>query len=127
MQAFAIGSRHTELGAGSEHRDGVSGEPRLHFDDAIDVDDVAPVDANEGARIELRLDAGRRAANQMTRRADVQAYVIAVGLPPIDVGDANDLEDAIDTNRDAIQRILRRLNATDVVGEQCPNAVVISA
>jgi hypothetical protein len=63
----------------------------------------------------------------MTRRADVQANVIAVGLPPIDVGDAYDLEDAIDTNRDAVQRILRRLSAADVVGEQCPNAVVIGA
>src|ERR1700712_2268803 len=102
MKTLAIGAREPELRAVPQYDDRVARKPRLHFDDAIDIDDVAAMNANECARVELRLNARRGHPNQVARAGDVQPNVIPVSLPPIHVGRTNDLEDAIHLHRDAI-------------------------
>ena len=129
VQSLAIRSRESELGSVSQHDDRIAGEPRLYFYDPVDVHNVAPVDADERARVELRLDARGRHANEMTRSANVQADVITIRLPPIDVRGAHDLENTVHLHRDAVEWLTWRclLRRRDVVGDQRAHSLVVRA
>jgi hypothetical protein len=67
-------------------------EGGLQLADALQVHDGRAVDAHEPGRVELPLQRRQRLAQQVVLLADVQADVVARGLDPVDVLDADEVD-----------------------------------
>jgi hypothetical protein len=66
----------------------------LQFLDALGVDDAGAVDADEAARIEPRLHARHRLAEEVRFLAKVQAHVVAGGFDPVEIVGAQEEDTA---------------------------------
>src|SRR3954470_18010464 len=115
MESFAVSAGKAQLGAPPEQNDAVASKPRLHLHHAVDVHDVASVDAEELLGIELSLDAGRRRTNEVAVRPDVKSDIVTVGLPPVDVGCSNNAQRTVHLHGDAIETV--RVSLLAILGE----------
>ena len=84
-------------------------EPRLQLADALDVDDVGAVDAEEQVGIELRLDRVHRLAEQVRVGADVELDVVAGRLDPVDLAGADEEHAAAGLDDEPFERLRGRL------------------
>src|SRR5215831_5537034 len=90
MKPRVVRPRQPQLRPRSENHHRIAGEPRLHFDDAIQIDDVAPMDSDEVGWIEAVLEASSRDSHEVVGGTDMQSNVVALSLQPIHIGDTND-------------------------------------
>src|SRR5437660_1701620 len=79
-------------------------EPGLEPLDGIDVDDRGPVHAQEAIRIEPLLEALEAVAQEVLPAAGVDLHVVARGLEPLDVGDADEVHRLAGADDDALLR-----------------------
>src|SRR5438105_2456461 len=79
-------------------------EPGLEPLDGIDVDDRGPVHAQEAIRIEPLLEALEAVAQEVLPAAGVDLHVVARGLEPLDVGDADEVHRLAGADGDALLR-----------------------
>src|SRR5215475_3197269 len=91
LKDFAVAAAERQTGTGSKEHNVFAIERRLHFLDAIDVDDRRAVDPDELLRVELRFEMAHRVAHEMLLRPDVDAHVISLRLTPVDVGHAHEM------------------------------------
>jgi len=71
MKGFAMPARHPQLRAVLQDHHGVSGEPGLNLDHAIQIHDVPPMNPREVGGVQLPLELGRRRPKEVVRPAGV--------------------------------------------------------
>src|SRR5215831_15554394 len=91
LQDFTVAAAERQTGSGSKEHDVLAIERRLHFLNAIDVDDRRAVDSDELLRVELRFEMAHRVAHEVLLCPDMDAHVVSLRLAPVDVGHAHEM------------------------------------
>src|SRR5580700_3115584 len=105
-QARVAGTAYGKLCSIGEHRDVALLGERLDFGDALEIDDVGPVDAHESGGIESGFQARNCLLLQVLFAVGCQSHVIILSLGVIELGDGNDEYARAVADRDAV-KILR--------------------
>src|SRR5947209_18714648 len=107
LERLATAAAEAQFRSVLEDQRAVAAEQRVHFADAVEVDDGGSMDAEELARVELLFDVLHRLAEQMRALAGVQGDVIAGGFDPVDLAGFDD--DALSSrrNEEAFRRSFR--------------------
>src|SRR5215468_4994655 len=100
----------------------VTAEPRLDLADAMDVDDRRAMDAYEPRGIEPRLEVDERLSELVLASARVDAYVVAAGGDPVDLG-RGDQPDAAAIRDGEVIRV-RRGHLLEAVDEPAQLAAI---
>ena len=79
-------------------------ERRTQLLDAVDVHDRRPMDSDELLRIQVRLEMSHRFPHEMRLPTDVETYVVAGRLTPVDVGGRDEMHPATRLHHQAIPR-----------------------
>src|SRR5689334_12106719 len=85
LELLAVAPAQCKPGSVLQHHHIFAVEPRLHFLDAVGVDDARTMDADETLGIQARFHVVHRLAEEMGFFAEVEPHVIAGGLDPIDL------------------------------------------
>lgn len=91
FELLLVSLTHCELGPVLQYDLVVTVEPRVELLDSFDVHYCRSVDSHEAGWVELTLDTGGRVVVEVTGRPHVENHVIAAGLDPVDVPDANEV------------------------------------
>src|SRR5262249_45313450 len=94
LKNFPVAAAQRQTRAGAKEYDVFAVERRLHFLNAIDVDDRRAVDPDELLRVELRFEVAHGVAHEMLLPPDVHTHVVALCLAPVDVGHPHEMNAA---------------------------------
>src|SRR5580693_133083 len=115
-QARVPGTTYGKLCSIGEHRDVAVLGVRLDFDDALEIDDVGPVDAHESGGIKGGFQARNRLLLQVLFAIGRESHVIVLSFGVIELGDGNYEHARTVADRDAVKILRRR---TGGCGQVC--------
>ena len=94
---------HAQPNSRDEANDVIARRRRPHVQNAIEVDDRAPVDARETRRVELLIESAQRLAEHWASVWRMEACVVPARLDPLDIDQSNDIDAASGLDADPLE------------------------